>query len=61
MPANLFAAIRPWESCQRIHSPLFARGNHAGEFIRRYSPLRHSMPVATATVTWNLRFTKYEV
>jgi hypothetical protein len=81
MPANSFAAIRPddtnhagefirrysprrYESCRRIHSPLFARdvatprdhripqsspraptgphavgANHAGEFIRRYSPV----------------------
>jgi len=62
MPANSFAAIRPWtpivphtrrgESYRRIHSPLFARGrrsyhtpvmaNHAGEFIRRYSPVARS-------------------
>jgi hypothetical protein len=51
MPANLFVAIRPYEggsrgeSCRRIHLSLFAHmkeeevgANHAGEFIRRYSP-----------------------
>ena len=46
------ATQRKGESCRRIHSPLFARmdattyvrrrdivrANHAGEFIRRYSP-----------------------
>ena len=48
------ATHRKGESCRRIHSPLFARtdattcvlrrdnvrANHAGEFIRRYSPVR---------------------
>ena len=57
------ATQRKGESCRRIHSPVFAlqgrhdvctparhnvRANHAGEFIRRYSPLSHvqSQPAA---------------
>ena len=33
MPANLFAAIRPCEVTSEVGA------NHAGEFIRRYSPV----------------------